>query len=64
MGCNTFYLILLYIFNPIQDGFFRGCSQMGGPFLPPPPLPKIRHTDPTMMKLGSFNLTKEDPKNV
>ena len=21
--------------NPIQDGLFRGCSQMGGPFCPP-----------------------------
>ena len=22
-------------FNPIQDGLFRGCSQMGGAFLAP-----------------------------
>ena len=22
-------------FNSIQDGRFRGCSRMGGPFLPP-----------------------------
>ena len=36
-------------FNPIHDGLFRGCSRMGGePFWPP--LPKIRHTYPKMMK--------------
>ena len=39
-----------YVFNPIQDGLFWGCSQMGGgPFWPP--LPKIRHTNPTIMKV-------------
>ena len=34
-------------FNPIQDGLFRGCSRMR------PPLLKICHTYPTMMKLGT-----------
>ena len=38
-------------FNPFQDGYFRDCSRMGGPFWSP--LPKIRHTYPTMMKLGT-----------
>ena len=39
-------------FNPIQDGLFRDCSRIGGgAFLPP--LPKIRHTYPTAMKLGT-----------
>ena len=28
------------------------------------PLPKIFHTHPTMMKLGSYTLPKEDPKNI
>ena len=28
------------------------------------PLPKIFHTYPTMMKLGSYTLPKEDPKNI
>ena len=42
--------------NPIQDGLFPGCSRMwggegGGAFWFP--LPKIRHTYPTMMKLGT-----------
>ena len=38
--------------NSIQDGFFRGCSRIGGGgFLAP--LPKICHTYPTMMKLGT-----------
>ena len=27
-------------------------------------LPKICHTYPTMMKLGSHKLPKEDPKNI
>ena len=31
-------------FNPIQDGLFRGCSQMGG---------QKGHTYYTMMKLGT-----------
>ena len=39
------------VFNPIQDGLFWGCSWMGGAFLAP--LPKIRHTNPTMMKFGT-----------
>ena len=37
--------------NPIQDGLFRGCSRMGGPFWAP--LFKICHTYPAMMKLGT-----------
>ena len=38
--------------NPIQDGHFRGCSRMGGG-AKRPPLLKICHTYPTMMKLGT-----------
>ena len=34
-----------FYINPIQDGHFRGCSQIGGP--------KICHTYPAMMKLGT-----------
>ena len=45
---NSFWLTV----NPIQDGLFRGCSRMGGGFFWPP-LPKIRFTYPTMMKLGT-----------
>ena len=37
--------------NSIQDGHFRGCSRMGRG-AKRPPLPKICHTYPTMMKLG------------
>ena len=48
------------LINPIHDGFFRGCSRMGGG--KKAPLPKICHTYPTMMKLGSYTLPKEDPK--
>ena len=43
-----------YVFNPIQDRLFRGCSRMGGAFWPP--LPKIRHTNPTIMKFGTVIL--------
>ena len=39
-------------FNPIQDGYFRGCSRMGVTRIPPCPS-KICHTYPTMMKLGT-----------
>ena len=38
-------------FNPVQDGHFRGCSLMGYP--KKAPLPKICHTYPIMMKLGT-----------
>ena len=39
------------ILSPIQDGHFLGCSQMGGGerLL----LPKICHTYPAMIKLGT-----------
>ena len=38
--------------NPIQDGLFRGCSRMGrgGTRVT---IPKIYHTYPAMMKLGT-----------
>ena len=37
--------------NPIHDGHFSGCSWMGR--VKRPPLPKICHTYPTLMKLGT-----------
>ena len=40
------------IFNFIQDGFFRGCSWVG--VAKRSPFPKICHTYPTKMKLGTF----------
>ena len=48
--------------NPIQYGHFQGRSRMGGG--QKGPLSKICHTYPTMMKLGSYNLAKEDSKNI
>ena len=41
---------MLTIINPIQDGLFRCCSRMRGQ---KGPLPKICHTYPTVMKLGT-----------
>ena len=38
------------LFSPIQDWQFRCCSRMGVGQKDPPPLPKICHTYPTMMK--------------
>ena len=37
--------------NPIEDGHFQSCSQMGAP-----PLLKIGHKYPTIMKLGTVIL--------
>ena len=54
----VFHKIVLTL---IQDGHFRGCSGMGGKKVP---LPKIYHTYPTMLKLGSYTLPKEDSKNI
>ena len=39
--------------NPVQDGLSRGCSQIGRA-KSPLPLPKICHTYPTVMKLGTI----------
>ena len=47
-------------FNHIQDGLFRGCSRIGGGGQKGP-LPKIFHTYPTMMKLGTVI---PYPKNI
>ena len=55
----NFCIFLLPHINPIQDGPFRGCSRMGGQKRP---LPKSYHICPTMMKLGSYTLPKEDQK--
>ena len=51
-----------FVFNSIRDGPFRGCSPMGGK----PRLPKICHTYPTKMELGTVipYLKKTDPKNI
>ena len=38
--------------NPIQDGFFQGCSRMGGE-AKRPLVPKICRTNPAMIKLGT-----------
>ena len=51
--------------NPIQNGLYWGCSQMeGGGGKKKPPLPKICHTFPAIVKLDSYTLPKEDPKNI
>ena len=42
----------ILILNPIQDGHFWGCSRMGGG-AKSPPLPKVCHTYPLMIKLGT-----------
>ena len=56
-------MLLTMTFNPIHDGLFCGCSRMKGG-AKRPPLPKICHTYPTMMKHGSYTSPKEDPKNT
>ena len=42
----------MYFFNPVQDGPFQGCSRMGGGGQKRPQ-PKICHTYPAHMKLGT-----------
>ena len=41
-----------------------GGGGRGGWTKRPPPLPKVCHTYPTIMKLGSYTSPKEDPKNI
>ena len=56
--------IIITFINFILDGLFWGCSRMGGTKKPPPPPSKICHTCPTMMRLGSYTLPKEDQKTI
>ena len=51
-----------FLFNPIQDGLFWGCSRMGALF-GSPSLKSATHSynDETW---HSYTLPKEDPKNV
>ena len=42
--------MIYWIINPIQDWPFQGCSRIGGQ--QGPPLSKICHIYPTLMKLG------------
>ena len=66
--CFIFHVFLhpdsAYPLNPIADGHFRGCSWMVEGGQKGPLLPKICHTYPIMMKLDSYTLPKEDPKNT
>ena len=52
-GSSDFILVIRLLFNPIQEGLFRGCSRMEGGERKRPHLPKICHTYPTMMKPGT-----------
>ena len=49
-GCDI--LFFNYI-KPIQDGAVRDYSRIGGT-KSPPPLPKICHTYPAMMKVRTY----------
>ena len=44
---------MTHYFNPIQHGIFGGCSQMGRR-ANRPHIPKVCHTFPTMIKLGTL----------
>ena len=48
--------------HPIHDGLFGAAHGWGG--AKRTLLPKISHTYPTMMKLGSYTLPKIYPKNI
>ena len=65
---ESVFKFLNHEFNPIQDGHFWDCFQMGegggGEGGKKAPLPKICHTHLTMIQLGSYTLPKEDPKNI
>ena len=51
--------------HPIRDGLFGAAHRWrGGRGGKKAPLPKISHTYPTMMKLGSYTLPKIYPKNI
>ena len=57
--------LIKHVLNPIQDGPFRGCSQMRG-VTKRPPVSKIFHTsciDETW-QVSRYTLPKEDPKNT
>ena len=56
-------MIILTLF---RVGFFGAAHGWwgGGGWGQKGPLPKICHTYPAIMKLGSYTLPKEDPKNI
>ena len=55
-------VVSLTLFRMCFFGAAHGWEGEGGGA--PPPLPNICHTYPTMMKLGSYTLPKDDPKNI
>ena len=57
-----FFYINRIVLTLFRMGFFGAAHGWGGAFWPA--LRKIRHTNPTMMKLRSYTLPKEVPKNV
>ena len=64
---NWIFSHLSFPLTLFRMGFFgaaHGCGGGGEGAKIQPPLPKICQTYPTMMKLGSYTLPKEDPKNI
>ena len=57
------WMTLLQLLNLFRMGLFGAAQGWGGGSLKRP-RPKIYHTYPTMMKLGSYTFAKEDPKNM
>ena len=55
-------LSVVIILTLFRMGIFRAAHGWGVPKRPP--LPKICHTYPAMMKRSSYTLPKEDPKNI
>ena len=60
MPLNT--LIYIFYLTLFRMGLFGAAHRWGGGGQKGPPLTKICHTKPTMMKLGSFTLPIEDQK--
>ena len=60
------FYIVLEVLTLFRMGRFGAAHGWGGGGLgyKKLPLSKICHTYPTLMKLGSYTLPKEDPKNT
>ena len=61
-GSSDFILVIRLLFNPIQDGLFRGCSRMGGSQKGPTSLKSVTHI-PQWWNLAQLYLTQRRSKN-
>ena len=59
---DTEQIVVKFTLTLFRMGFFGAAHGWRGG--KKAPIPKICQTYPTLMKIGSYTLSKEDPKNI